>query len=85
VRTSLLAAAFAAVTLLAGCASEPPADEPATTSEAPTGHGTLAQCLREHGVPAAPGPAAGPPASVDPAAWNQAMQSCASLAPGPAG
>ena len=42
------------------------------------------QCLSEHGVPAAPGPA-GPPPGVDPDKWNEAMQTCSSLAPGPAG
>ena len=83
-RTPFLAATFAAAALLAGCASEPPAEQPSTTSEAPAGHGSLAQCLSEHGVPAAPGPTPGPPAGVDPAKWDQAMQSCASLAPGPA-
>jgi hypothetical protein len=86
-RLSRLAASVAAAGLLAGCSSNPPA-EPTTTGEsevAPTGHGSLAQCLREHGVPAAPGPGAGPPPGVDPGTWEQAMRSCSSLAPGPAG
>ncbi|KUI46598.1 hypothetical protein AU198_03155 [Mycobacterium sp. GA-1199] len=56
-----------------------------TTSEAPAGHGSLAQCLDEHGVPAAPGPVAGPPPGVDAETWNEAMQACATFAPGPAG
>ena len=75
---------IAAAGILAGCSSNPPAEQ-STTSVAPTGHGSLAQCLSEHGVPAAPGPAAGPPPGVDPGTWNQAMQTCSSLAPGPAG
>lgn len=80
-----LAVAIAVAALLAGCASEQPAEQQSTTSVAPTEHGSLAQCLSERGVPAAPGPAAGPPPGVDPAAWEQAMRACASLAPGPAG
>lgn len=61
-------------------------DAPAstTTSETPAGHGSLAQCLSDHGVPAAPGPA-GPPPGVDGEAWDEAMQACATFAPGPAG
>lgn len=88
-RGALIAAAAAALVTLAGCGSEPPAEPPDTTSEttaeAPGGHGSLAQCLREHGVPAAPGPTAGPPPGIDPATWQQAMAACSSLAPGPAG
>ena len=82
-----LVASIAAAGILAGCSSNEPAERsPTSESEvAPTGHGTLAQCLRDHGVPAAPGPGAGPPPGVDPGTWDKAMQSCASLAPGPAG
>ena len=83
-RTAWLAAGVAAAGILAGCSSSPPAQQ-STTSVAPTGHGSLAQCLSEHGVPAAPGPAAGPPPGVDPDTWDEAMQSCSTLAPGPAG
>ncbi|MGE2721339.1 hypothetical protein [Mycolicibacterium celeriflavum] len=103
-RVTVFAAGVAAVAMLAGCASEPPAEQPTTTSgtatqtqtttseapaetttsETPSGHGSLAQCLTDHGVPAAPGPA-GPPAGVDPETWNRAMQECATFAPGPAG
>jgi hypothetical protein len=81
----LLAAGIAAAGLLVACSSNT-TEQPATsTSVAPTGHGTLAQCLSEHGVPMAPGPAVGPPPGVDPATWQQAMQACSSPAPGPAG
>ena len=83
-RWAWLAAGVVAAGILAGCSSSPPAQQ-STTSVAPTGHGSLAQCLSEHGVPAAPGPAAGPPPGVDPGTWDEAMQSCSSLAPGPAG
>ncbi|MGV0851922.1 hypothetical protein [Mycolicibacterium phlei] len=86
----LLAAVCAAAALLAGCASQPsepspetPSQTPPQTSEAPAHHGSLAQCLTDHGVPAAPGPA-GPPPGVDPGAWQEAMAACASFAPGPA-
>jgi hypothetical protein len=84
-RLSLFAASFAAMGILVGCSSNPQQPTTEQSEVAPTGHGSLAQCLREHGVPAAPGPAAGPPPGVDPATWDKAMQTCASLAPGPAG
>lgn len=102
-RAVMVVAGLAAAAALAGCASEQPAEQqpttsqapaqtttsqaPAetTTSETPSGHGSLAQCLDEHGVPAAPGPAAGPPPGVDAETWNRAMQACATFAPGPAG
>lgn len=80
-RPILFAAGLAAAAILAGCGSEPLAEQPTTTS---AGHGSLAQCLTDHGVPAAPGPA-GPPAGVDPGTWNDAMRACATHAPGPAG
>ncbi|MBS1691953.1 MAG: hypothetical protein JST91_07015 [Actinobacteria bacterium] len=80
------AALIAAAGLLAGCSSTAPAPEPSPTSDtAPaSGHGALAQCLSEHGVPAAPGPSAGPPPGVDAATWDDAMRACSTLAPGPA-
>jgi hypothetical protein len=83
-RLSWLAAGATAAAILAGCSSDP--QQPTTTESdvAPTGHGSLAQCLSEHGVPAAPGPATGPPPGVDPDTWHQALQACSSLAPGPA-
>lgn len=103
-RAIVFAAGLVAAATLAGCSSDPPAEEPTTTTgtpaqtttntteapaqptapETPSGHGSLAQCLTDHGVPAAPGPA-GPPAGVDPGVWNEAMQACATFAPGPAG
>ncbi|MCT7657670.1 hypothetical protein [Mycobacterium deserti] len=85
-RALVLAAGIAAAGLLAGCSSDSDSTEQTTTTtQAPAGHGSLAQCLTEHGVPAAPGPSAGPPPGVSEQAWNDAMQSCSSLAPGPAG
>ncbi|KUI43486.1 hypothetical protein AU197_22320 [Mycobacterium sp. IS-1590] len=102
-RAIMVLAGLAATAVLAGCGSEPPAEQgpptsqslsqtttsqaPAqtTASETPAGHGSLAQCLDEHGVPAAPGPAAGPPPGVDAETWNEAMRACATFAPGPAG
>ena len=85
-RAIRLAAAIAAAGLLAACSTDTPAcaSSPRLRSP-PTGHGALAQCLSEHGVPSAPGPAVGPPPGVDPGTWQQAMQACSSLAPGPAG
>ncbi|WP_102141488.1 hypothetical protein [Mycobacterium hubeiense] len=79
-----IAVAVAAVGLVAACSSnnEPPQQSP--TPDAPTGHGGLAACLAEHGVPAAPS-AAGPPPGVDADTWQKAMQACSTLAPGPAG
>ncbi|WP_101951919.1 hypothetical protein [Mycobacterium sp. 3519A] len=84
-RALALAAGVAAAALLAACSSNSPAPQQSSTSVAPAGHGSLAHCLSEHGVPAAPGPAAGPPPGVDQNTWHQAMQACSSFAPGPAG
>ncbi|RZT25498.1 hypothetical protein EV589_1232 [Mycobacterium sp. BK558] len=80
-----VAVALTAAGIVAGCSSTP-ADAPAssTTTVSPSvGHGSLAYCLGQHGVPAPPGPASGPPPGVDPATWDGAMQACSSLAPGP--
>jgi hypothetical protein len=85
VRAISLAAGFAAAGLLAACSSSAPPREQSPTSVAPTGHGGFAHCLSEHGVPTAPGPAAGPPPGVDEDTWHRAMQACSALAPGPAG
>jgi len=84
VRTKSLAAVLAAAGLVAACSANTPPPEQ-STSVAPTGHGGFAHCLSEHGVPAAPGPAAGPPPGVDQDTWQRAMKACSTLAPGPAG
>jgi hypothetical protein len=83
VRAALLAAGIAAAGILAGCSSNPPTEQSTAVPEA--GHGSLAHCLSEYGVPAVPGPAVGPPPGVPEETWNRAMQACSSLAPGPAG
>ena len=82
--------ACAGITLLVGGCSAKPAEPGPTESPTPTApaaHGGLADCLRNHGVADAGGPAAvlGPPPGTDQAAWDKAMQACSSLAPGPAG
>ncbi|MET0455559.1 MAG: hypothetical protein ABW137_27275 [Mycobacterium sp.] len=84
-----LAAALAAALLLAACGSAPPAppqEQSGTSSSAPAtaGHGALANCLSDHGVPAETGPAVGPPPGVDQDVWQKAMTACSTLAPGPA-
>ncbi|WP_163721700.1 hypothetical protein [Mycolicibacterium psychrotolerans] len=84
-RPLAVTAALTAAGIVAACSS-PSADVPAssTTTVSPSvGHGSLAYCLGQHGVPAPPGPASGPPPGVDPATWDAAMQACSSLAPGP--
>ncbi|MGE2716379.1 hypothetical protein ACQI4L_20170 [Mycolicibacterium litorale] len=81
-RVRKVTAVLAAAGLLVACGSEESPSEPGPSSS-PNGHGSYADCLNEHGVPAAPGPNTGPPAGVDRAAWEQALHACASLAPGP--
>ncbi|MEW5811220.1 MAG: hypothetical protein AB1925_17385 [Actinomycetota bacterium] len=78
------AAALCSVSMAVACSS-PAQQEPApTTTVSPSvGHGSLAYCLGQHGVPSAPGPITGPPAGVDEATWEAAMRECSSLAPGP--
>jgi hypothetical protein len=83
-RIAWWAAGVAAAGLIAGCSSNPPAEQPISTSTTPAEHGSLAHCLSEHGIPAAPGPTAGPPPGVSDQTWHEAMQACSSLAPGPA-
>ncbi|BBY57818.1 hypothetical protein [Mycolicibacterium sarraceniae] len=62
-----------------------PTTTSATTSVNPGEHGSLGQCLHEHGVPDSAGPAVlGPPAGVDPGVWDQARKACSPLEPGPA-
>jgi hypothetical protein len=80
------AAVVAAAFVLAACSSNQAPSEPSSTEPAAS-HGSLAECLKTHGVDESSGPAAvlGPPAGVDPATWEAAMQACSTLAPGPAG
>lgn len=85
-----LAVPVAGTLLIAGCSSKPGSDTPKTTESTsapakPTEHGSLAECLRGQGVADVGGPAAvlGPPAGVDQATWDKAMQACSSMAPGP--
>ena len=70
---------------IAGCSTK--SEEPASVESPPATHGSFAECLRSHGVGSPPGPVspAGPPEGVDPATWEQAMQACSTLAPGPGG
>ena len=77
-----LATVLAAAVIIAGCSSND-APQEQTSTTAPSGHGTYAKCLSEHGVSAPPGPVAGPPPGTDEATWHKAEQACASLAPGP--
>jgi hypothetical protein len=65
--------------------SEAPSTTSTTTSVAPAEHGSLAQCLHQHGVPDSAGAGVlGPPADVDPGVWDQAKKACSTLEPGPA-
>lgn len=85
---SRLLAAIGIALVLAACSREQAPSQPTgTDGGTATVHGSLAECLQAHGVPETGGPAAvlGPPAGVDPGAWDQAMKACATLAPGPAG
>ncbi|MBU8810964.1 hypothetical protein KL953_18950 [Mycolicibacterium goodii] len=79
-------AIFAAAALLTACGSgEPENTEPGGSgSETPNGHGSYAHCLSEHGVSAPPGPVVGAPPGVDQQTWQEAVDACATLAPGPA-
>jgi uncharacterized lipoprotein YbaY len=81
-----LAAAVAMAVSLASCSSETPdpINPPASSDTPTTGHGALAECLSEYGVPAAAGPVAVPPPGVDQDTWQKAMQACSPLGPGPA-
>lgn len=77
---------MAAAGVLTACSSSDTAPPPeSSTTQAPAGHGSFAHCLSEHGVPAPPGPVAGPPPGVDAQQWQDAMTACSTLAPGPAG
>lgn len=100
-RRLFIGAATVATAILAGCTPTPTPSQPtvissvpsttglATTnssaSPAPSEHGSLAQCLHQHGVPDSAGAAVlGPPAGVDPGLWDQARKACTPLEPGPA-
>jgi hypothetical protein len=100
-RRRLLGVAAAATALLSACTPTPNPSQPtvispapsttalATTTSAagpaPAEHGSLAQCLHEHGIPDSAGAAVlGPPAGVDPGLWDQARKACSPLEPGPA-
>ncbi|PRC42545.1 hypothetical protein C6A85_000000109940 [Mycobacterium sp. ITM-2017-0098] len=80
-------AVLAAAAVAAACSSatEPPGESTPSSAVPSVGHGSFAYCLSQHGIPAPPGPASGPPPGVDAAAWEAAMAECSSLAPGPAG
>lgn len=80
------AAVLGTALILAACSSKPASPPPTTTDwEQRPAHGSLAECLKANGVPDVGGPSAvlGPPAGVDPAAWDKAMKACSTLAPGP--
>lgn len=86
------AAMIAGALLLASCARDAEPTEPtepngsSSPSSSSPAHGSLADCLQDHGVPAAAaGPAVlGPPAGVPQETWDEAMKACSRLAPGPA-
>jgi hypothetical protein len=81
-------AVIAATLLIAGCSPESVPPEP-TGSPAPSGapaaHGSLAECLRDHGIDEPANAVMGPPAGVDQVTWDQAMKLCSPLGPGPGG
>ena len=81
----LTSAVIAVALLIAGCSSQSEPSEPGVKDLPPGTHGSLAECLHEHGIPDSAGPAAilGPPNGVDQAVWDQAMTACSTLAPGP--
>ena len=84
-------AVIAAMLLIAGCSPEsaPPAPTgtttPTGTTGAPAAHGSLAECLRDHGIDEPANAVMGPPAGVDQVTWDQAMTLCSALGPGPGG
>jgi hypothetical protein len=83
----LIAGAVAAGVALGLAACSGKQAPPTTEPEPATTHGSLAECLKAQGIPETSGAAAvlGPPAGVDPAAWDAAMKQCSDFAPGPAG
>ena len=86
----LIAGVIAAALMVTGCSGKQAPSEP-TPAPTPTNpasaHGSLAECLKSQGISESSGAAAvlGPPAGVDPAAWDAAMKECSDFAPGPAG
>lgn len=82
-RRWVVAAGVAAAGLLAACGAEAAPLELEISPPEPSGHGSYAQCLDDHGVAAPLGPVSAPPPGVDERAWHEAMASCASRAPGP--
>jgi hypothetical protein len=80
-RTTAGLSALLVTAALAGCSSDTsPAPE---SGQHGSHHGSYAGCLAEHGVPTPPPGPGGPPPGVDKATWDEAVQACASLAPGP--
>jgi len=86
-------AVIAATLLIAGCSPESAPPEPTGfttptgtgTTGAPAAHGSLAECLRDHGIDEPANAVMGPPAGVDQVTWDQAMKLCSPLGPGPGG
>ena len=79
-------AVIAATLLIAGCSPESAPPEPTgstTPTGAPAAHGSLAECLRDHGIDEPANAVMGPPAGVDQVTWDQAMKLCSPLGPGP--
>ena len=81
----ITSAVIAAMLLIAGCSPESAPPEPTGTTGAPTAHGSLAECLRDHGIDEPVNAVMGPPAGVDQVTWDQAMKLCSPLGPGPGG
>ncbi len=79
-------AVIAAMLLIAGCSPESAPPEPTgstTPTGAPAAHGSLAECLSDHGIDEPANAVMGPPAGVDQVTWDQAMKLCSPLGPGP--
>ncbi len=76
--------AATSTTAASPAATTPPTPAPSSPAER-TEHGGLSECLTSHGVTDSGGAAIvlGPPAGVDPGAWDSAMKECSGLAPGP--
>ena len=81
----ITSAVIAAMLLIVGCSPESAPPEPTGTTGAPTAHGSLAECLRDHGIDEPVNAVMGPPAGVDQVTWDQAMKLCSPLGPGPGG